>query len=327
MNILITNIGRRGYLTDFVRHTKNFKGNIYVSDCDKTASGLYSDVNGSFILPKPVDDEEEYVKKLLEICLEYSINLIIPVIDPEIYILSKYRDYFKNQGIIVLVSGREVLDICYDKIKMNHYLEKNNFFTVKTYYDVETFDDDLEQNKINFPVFVKPILGSGSIKSEKINDHNSLNAFFEPNLIIQEYIDGVEYGVDSLVNDGKVLRVVVKEKISMRSGETDKAITVYNDVIMKEVKRLMTILKPFGSVDCDVILKDNKPYIIDINPRFGGGYPATHLSGVNFIELIINILNNELVMPEFNTYKVGQLVMKDVGLKVVSIDEKKCLEM
>ena len=57
MNILITNIGRRGYLVDFIKENADFKGKVFVSDCDNTASGLYGTNDGFFILPKPVEND------------------------------------------------------------------------------------------------------------------------------------------------------------------------------------------------------------------------------------------------------------------------------
>ena len=84
MNVLITNIGRRGYLVDFLKKTESFNGKIYVSDCDVTASGLYGNNDGRFILTKPVDNEEVYVSALLQICKEANIELIIPQIVPKV---------------------------------------------------------------------------------------------------------------------------------------------------------------------------------------------------------------------------------------------------
>jgi len=116
MNIIITNIGRRGYLVDYFKEVSIFDGKVFVSDCDSTASGLYGANDGCFILPKPIDDEKFYVESLLKLCIQYEIKIVIPVIDPEIYILSAYKKDFLDAGICVLVSDKPVLDICYNKI-------------------------------------------------------------------------------------------------------------------------------------------------------------------------------------------------------------------
>lgn len=327
MNIIITNIGRRGYLVDFIRETSSFDGKIYASDCDRTASGLYSNVDKSFILPKPVDDEQTYIDALIQLCLNYHIDLVIPVIDPEIYILSKYKDEFSENGITLLVSDKGVLETCYDKTKMNKFLGDNGFNIIRSYDNIEVFKVDFEEKAIGFPVFVKPIYGSGSVDSRIIANFEELVTFFKAGMIIQEYLNGVEYGIDTLVDkSGNPVRVVVKKKLSMRSGETDKAITVEHEEIQNTVKNLAEKLKPFGPFDTDVIETDKGIYVIDINPRFGGGYPATHMSGVNFIDIIIKIVMNETIKPDYNNYKIGQLTMKDVGIKTVNAEDERYRE-
>ena len=145
MNILITNIGRRGYLVDFIKENADFKGKVFVSDCDNTASGLYGTNDGFFILPKPVENEILYVKSLINVCKQNNIDAVLPVIDPEIYILSNYRSNFSEEGIKVIVSDRRVLDICFNKIKMNEFLEHIGVLYPKTYDTIQNFKSALEQ--------------------------------------------------------------------------------------------------------------------------------------------------------------------------------------
>lgn len=289
VNVLITNIGRRGYLVDFLKATESFKGRVYVSDCDETASGLYSACDKSFIMPKPVDDEEYYVNKLISLCIKEKVNIIIPVIDPEIYILSKYKNLFVENKILVLVSDKNVLDICYSKLNMNSFLRGKSFLALPTYRSVEEFQKALQRSEIQFPVYIKPNWGSSSVNNHKVDSIKKLEALFLEDMVIQPFIDGIEYGID-IFNSHELepVRVVIKKKILMRSGETDKAVTINNREILNLAKRLAVALNHLGPLDCDIIEKDGCFYIIDLNPRFGGGYPATHMAGINFFELIID---------------------------------------
>lgn len=320
MNILITNIGRRGYLVDFLRNTSNFKGNIYVSDCDITASGLYSKCDKHFILPKPTDNEKLYIDKLLEICTLKEVKIVIPVIDPEIYILSKYKQEFDKKGILVIVSSKDVLEICYNKISMNKFLLDNKFDVIKTFNNINDFEKALVNNKLKFPVFIKPIYGSGSINSFKIDNLEKLKVLFDEGMVIQEYIEGIEYGVDIFNNlEYKPSRIVIKKKLSMRSGETDKAITTFNKNIFNTAKQIGEALKHFGPLDCDIIERDGNLYILDMNPRFGGGYPATHAAGVNFLELIVKLYNGDKIEPKFNDYLLDRITMKSIDVKSIDV--------
>lgn len=325
MNVLIPNIGRRGYLVKYIKEIENFRGKVYVSDCDTTASGLYGNNDGYFILPKPVDNEKKYVDSLLNLCRKNDIGIIIPVIDPEIYILSKYVNLFKEEDILLMVSNEKVLDICYNKLHMNDFLKKNNFLVPKTYENINDFMVAKENYEIDFPVIIKPIYGSGSASTYIVNCIEKMKALFQNGMLIQELIDGQEYGID-VFNDmhNKPVRCVVKKKISMRSGETDKAISVKNKDIQNNAIRLAECLKHFGNLDCDMIMRDNNIYIIDLNPRFGGGYPATHATGTNLLKMTLDIAYGNEIAQQFDDYKESVLVMKEVSIvsREVSIDEK-----
>lgn len=319
-NILITNVGRRGYLVDYIKETEYFNGKVYVSDCDRTASGLYGNNDGYFILSRPVDDPEGYVSQVISLCKQNSISVVIPVIDPEIDILSRYKSEFANNGICVLVSSESVLNVCYSKARMNEFLSSNGYLIPKTYISIDEFEKSYSEGSIGFPVIVKPVLGSGSVDTYKVDGIEKLKALFVEGMMIQEFIEGQEYGVDTLNDfEGNPVRCVVKKKLSMRSGETDKALIIKNKSIQGEIIRLASILKHIGNLDCDVIENDKGLYVIDMNPRFGGGYPATHMSGVNYLELIMRMIDGNAVSEDYDSYRDGIMVLKQISVVTAEV--------
>ena len=124
-------------------------------------------------------------------------------------------------------------------------------------------------------------------------------------LLIQEKISGKEYGLD-IFNDlnGNYIFTTVKEKIAMRSGETDIARIVDNEYLSVLGEKIGKTLAHIGNLDMDVIIKEDAAYIIDMNARFGGGYPFTHNAGVNELEAIIRYCRGEDNI-EFNIKKYG----------------------
>ncbi len=323
MNVLIPNVGRRGYMVNYIRNICGFDGKIFVSDCDKSASGLYSNNDGHFILSKPVNDEEKYINSLLALCEEKQISVIVPVIDPEIFILSKYLDLFTKKKILLPVSSKEVINICYNKLLMNKFLKTNGFSVPKTYKVLKNFFEDYNSGNINFPVIIKPIYGSGSESTYRVSSKEEVKVLFHEGMIIQDYIDGQELGAD-VFNDmnKKPVRCVIKKKISMRSGETDKAISIKNTYLQNTLIHLAKCLGHIGNLDVDIIVSDTATYIIDLNPRFGGGYPITHEVGVNLLELIIKMSKGEKILPEFNNYEEDIMVMKTIGVVKVKINNE-----
>src|SRR5699024_2057688 len=130
-------------------------------------------------------------------------------------------------------------------------------------------------------------------------------------ILIQEKLPGKEYGMDVL-NDfnGNYIGTFVREKISMRSGETDKAISVIDSRFEKLGRKLGEGLKHLGNMDCDVFEKDGELYVLEMNPRFGGGYPFSHEAGMNTAAVYIEWLKGNTDIQHHNRYKTGLMFFK-----------------
>ena len=114
-------------------------------------------------------------------------------------------------------------------------------------------------------------------------------------IIIQEKLTGNEYGLDVMNNlDGKNVGVSVKQKLAMRSGETDKAITV-NLPEVHEIGRIIgDALGHIGNLDVDIMQRADGTYcVLELNPRFGGGFPFSYEAGVNLPKVLIQWIKNE----------------------------------
>lgn len=95
----------------------------------------------------------------------------------------------------------------------------------------------------------------------------------------------------------------------MRSGETDKSISVRNTIIEDDIKKLLNIIEYKGIINVDILEKEGKYYISEVNPRFGGGYPHGYEMGINIPKMIINNLNGK-VNDEHFEYETGVYMMK-----------------
>ena len=100
-------------------------------------------------------------------------------------------------------------------------------------------------------------------------------------MIIQERIDGPEYGLDVVCDLHRdYAGVLARRKITMRAGETDRAESVAPGGLADVARRIAEAVPHAGTIDVDVMVAaDDTPYVIDVNPRFGGGYPFSHLAG------------------------------------------------
>ena len=129
----------------------------------------------------------------------------------------------------------------------------------------------------------------------KVSCMELLKALFqysEEPLLIQEFCNGREFGIDVYVDlvSGEVVDVFMKEKLRMRAGETEKSVTS-NDPELKEfIGRVASTLKLSGPIDMDVFKKDGTFYLSEINPRFGGGFPHAYACGVDTPSYILKNL-------------------------------------
>jgi len=132
-------------------------------------------------------------------------------------------------------------------------------------------------------------------------------------VLIQEKISGQEYGLD-VINDlkGNFMSTCVKIKYAMRSGETDCAFTVEDAYAQKLGEDLGRLLRHVGNLDVDILVKDQMYYVLEMNARFGGGYPFSHLAGVNLPLAIVKWLKGEQIDKSLLQAKAFIMGQKDI---------------
>lgn len=132
-------------------------------------------------------------------------------------------------------------------------------------------------------------------------------------IMIQEKLTGKEFGLD-VMNDlhGNNVAVSVKQKLAMRAGETDKAITVDIPEVYEMGRKIGENLKHIGNLDVDIMQRANGDYcVLELNPRFGGGYPFSYEAGVNMPKAIIKWLKGEKVETEILKPEIGRMFSKN----------------
>ena len=107
----------------------------------------------------------------------------------------------------------------------------------------------------------------------------------------------------------------------MRAGETDKAISIINPVIAGLVVEFVKKLDFAGPLDMDIIEKDGRYHIIDINCRFGGGYPLAYECGENYPLYIANNVQGIKNIARIGQYPEGVKMMKHDDVTIIRPDK------
>lgn len=319
MNILLTCAGRRNYLLNFFQEALGNQGKVFAGDATIEAPTL-QEADESFLLPRI--NHSEYFEKLLDICQQKQVRLLIPLNDLELPYLAKQRDRFLAIGTIPVVSSPEVIDICFDKFATFQFLQKLGISAPKTYLSLAEARAAIQQGEITFPLVVKPRWGSASIGIEYPEDDEELELAYrfvkksimrsflaevsssdaDRCILIQERLIGQEHGLDIINNlDGSYINTFVKRKLTMRAGETDRAVTVENEELKKLGEKIGQKLGHIGNLDCDVIVGQKGLCVLELNPRFGGGYPFSQMAGANIPAALIAWANGEKPDPSWLT--------------------------
>lgn len=311
MNILILSAGTRNKVVEYFKKEMGANGKIIATDCSELAPALY-EADEYVIVPRI--DAEGYLDVILDICQLKKIDGVFSLIDPELSLLAANKEKFLAVGTKPMISEEDAVETCFDKFKMYQLLTGNGYKTAKSYIAKEAFYQDVEAGKISYPVFVKPVKGSASININKVSSPKEIDVLFclYDDLMIQEFMDGTEYGADVYIDmlSGKVTSIFTKEKIKMRAGETDKSVSVKDEALFRLIQEFVEKVGFRGIIDMDIFQIDGTYYISEVNPRFGGGYPHAYACGVNVPKQIIeNLAGNENPCT-IGDYKEGIYMMK-----------------
>lgn len=311
INILILSCGTRNKIVQYFKKELENIGQVMATDCSELAPALY-DADKHFIVPRM--DEKGYLDVILSICKENNIKAVLSLIDPELNLLAEHKQDFLDIGTIPIISDWEIVEMCFNKYSMYEFLIQNGFKAARCYIDLEKFYKDLEIGDVNFPVFVKPVRGSASININKVVSKEEVDLLFTryDNLMIQEFMDGVEYGADVYIDmiSGEPVAIFTKEKILMRAGETDKSVSMKDNRLFMLIEKFVKKAGFKGIVDIDIFKIDGEYYISEVNPRFGGGYPHGYEIGVNIPRMIIENINGNINKNMVGEYEKGIYMMK-----------------
>jgi carbamoyl-phosphate synthase large subunit len=287
------------------------QGRLIAGDCNPLAPALY-EADAHYVLPRI--DAPEYLDVLLGICRKEQISGVLTLIDPEIAFLAANADAFARIGVTALVSSKEAALMSFDKMQMHDFCVENGFRTVATYAELEAAEKALEEGRLSFPLFAKPLCGSCSYMARRVEDLEHLRFLCGryPQTIVQEFMPGNEIGADVYVDgvSGEVVSVFTKRKLLMRSGETDKAVSFRDPRLFALICDFVKKANYRYQLDIDLFERDGEYYISEVNPRFGGGYPLAFECGCDFPALILNNLRGIANAPQVGEYPDGVRMMK-----------------
>ena len=285
-NILITSAGKRVALTKYFKETLNRfypEAKVFITDMNPEMAPVSYVCDGAFKVPRVT--APEYHAELLKLCDENDVGMIIATIDTELLLLADLKEKFREKGIHVMVSDKAFVTMCRDKRNTGAFFESHGVRVPK----------EVDKYHPTFPLFAKPYDGSLSTNLHYIKTADELTQEIldDPKLLFMEYIDKrvyKEYTVDMYFGkDNRVKCIVPRERIEIRAGEINKGRAEKNEILTFLKEKLGYIEGCVGCICVQLFFHpETKDMVgIEINPRFGGGYPLSYMAGGNFPELLI----------------------------------------
>jgi len=290
--VLISSAGRRVALLECFRtalKSLGLQGRVIAVDMSPLSSAFHrADVG--YVVPRCTD--EEFVPRMLEICRQEHVRLIVPTIDTELPVYAKHRASFESIGTHILVSSTETVSLSGDKVLTHRWLVEHGFPTVRQAPPAEVIRDP---SVWQFPLVAKPVRGSASIGLARVHDGDELRtAVRGGEYIVQTIAPGREFTVDVLVDrEGRARCAVPRLRIEVRAGEVSKGMTVRHPHLEGLARQLCEARPGAYGVTTVQLFYDEasgETSVIEINPRFGGGFPLAWRAGAHYPRWILEEL-------------------------------------
>ncbi|ASK26856.1 ATP-grasp domain-containing protein [Neisseria chenwenguii] len=313
-NILILSAGRRvelvqDFKTEAAKISDGLK--VFTAELNPAMSSACHVSDGSFVLPRI--DDPAYTDRIFELAQAQNTGLIIPTFDTELKILADERERFARAGIHLIVSDSNLVAQCRDKRRTVGLFEKLGIATPEIY----------AAGALTFPCFAKPYDGSRSIGAKRIMSPDDLTEelLADPKMMFCQYIDNEfdEYTVDLYYDrQGRLKCAVPRQRLEVRSGEVSKGATRRHALYGTMMQAMPKLEGARGCITAQFFYRkaDNTLYGVEINPRFGGGYPLTYAAGGNYVGWLIReyLLGEDV--PFFDAWE-NNLIMLRYDAKVL----------
>lgn len=307
-NILLLSAGRRVELLRFFQRdcaVLSFNSAVFAADMKPNLSAACQTAEKAFEVPRVTC--ETYISVLEKICLDNDIGLVIPTIDTELLLLSRHRNRFLKNGINIVISDSKFVSQCRDKRKTSELFNQYNISQPAIF----------DKNHLKFPCFCKPYDGScskGALAVMTKNDltpellDNPKNMFME--LVPSSYH---EYTIDAyFTQHGYLCCLVPRKRLETRAGEVSKGVTCKNFVYKYLRQRLSKLEGARGCITIQVFANDDTQDIkgLEINPRFGGGYPLSDEAKATFTKWLIQEYLLKLNVSFFDDWEDNMLMLR-----------------
>jgi len=267
--------------------TRGANGRVFTIDAAPTAPTSFT-ADSAWPVPRCTD--ASFLDTVLHLCAEHRIGLLIPTIDTELPVYAAASEQFAGIGAAVCISAPPTVRICCNKVSTHEWLVANGFPTVR---QTDARSALLDPAAWPLPLLAKPYNGSASIGVRRIQTRLELEAIADTasGYVVEEIAPGREFTINVYVSRlGECICAVPHWRMEVRAGEVSKGLTVKDSRLM-DLARVVAAALPgaYGPLNIQCFMDDSGTIrIIEMNARFGGGYPLAHRAGGRFTDWLLD---------------------------------------
>jgi carbamoyl-phosphate synthase large subunit len=239
----------------------------------------------------PLCTHVSYAERLVELCARERVDLVIPTIDTELPVLARWASRLAAGGTQAAISTPEAVELARNKLLTSQHLARAGVPVPRTALARQVLE---EPEGWAWPLFAKPLSGSSSVGAFRVDSLEALRRCTgeRDDLVVQELCTGAEYTINIFVDSGGTLRAVVPhQRIEVRAGEVNKGVTCKIPRLIELGRAVARAIPGLRGPACFQAIMDDAadgtPRVIEVNARFGGGYPLAHAAGAEFTTYLL----------------------------------------
>ena len=262
--VVLVTCGGAYHAPGVINHLKNLKRintKVISTDINDDALGKYF---ADLFFKVSNGGSSSFIKELINICKKNKVDIIIPFSDEEALNLSKNINKFNKLGVKVLVSNYKITKFVSNKLNLMEFIKKKKIDYPKFFSPKSIKQLNYSLKKLGYPkkkVVFKPVDQRGGrgfrILNANFDEYDEvtkqkkelfitkerlekiiLEKNFSKNFILMEYLEGEDFNIDVLANNGEIISYLAQKRLLPKHGSLEKG-SVDKDLKIK--KYLLTI--------------------------------------------------------------------------------------
>ncbi len=235
-----------------------------INEAEYTTAALYAKKHYQV----PLSTSSDYQNVIANIITQENIDFYLPLLDLEID-AAQSNKVLKDK---LVANNSEFCQACIAKDDYHTWASKEEIATPSIIELNQLNDDKL--------YVVKKNGGFGSRDTEVLRAKDLIDLDIN-GYSIYEHISGTEYTIDCFPNNNKAI-TTIRERVEVKNGVSVKTRITQNSYLNQLATKIVQLFGLTHPFCFQVIEQQDIYYLIDVNPRLGGGTAMSAVAGYDY---------------------------------------------